>query len=132
MKTSDQTYRDPRTDLGNAEAFTRQHADHLRYSHADGKWWVSDGGDGYWYPDEKGCAVEYAKATVYLIERQAQLLIDDHEADLVVRNRGYELRRWARKSATPTRIKAMLWLAQSDPAFAIADAHDLQQYPVES
>ena len=97
------------TDVGNAHRLVAAHGENLRYVARWG-WHVWDG--RRWAKDDLGRVYELAKKTARAIYREAA----GEEND----DRRKALAGWAKTSESVTRIRAMVELARTDPAVAIA------------
>ncbi len=106
------------TDLGNAQRFADQHGHDFRYVFPWGKWLVWDG--RRWKIDDTGEAVRRAKDTARTIFKAAAKAQDEE--------RTKELGKWALRSQSETRIKAMLELAKSEPGMPVTPGA-LDQHP---
>ena len=114
-KTRKARDRRPRTDLGNAERLVDQHGRDLRFCALLGGWFVWDG--KRWSRDETGQAFRFSRSTVRNIYEEARSIADEDERT--------EMAKHAVASERGSRIKAMVELAQSDKAVALAhDAFD--------
>ncbi len=91
------------TDLANARRLVRDHGTGLRFTPERG-WIVWDG--KRWRPDDDGGAMRLAKETAVAIFDEIS------SADPATQK---ELFNWARQSQKVDRLKAMLYLAQSEP-----------------
>lgn len=98
------------TDLGNAERFVHQHRDNIRYCAINRAWSIWNG--RYWQEDVTEHIYFLARHTVRSIPREADLYPDDRLY------RG-EVLKWATRSEGRERVRAMVEMAQSDPAVAI-------------
>lgn len=96
------------TDTGNAERLVSQHGENIRFNYGRGTWHVWT--HTHWGEDMDGHMERLAKATVRTIPDEAQNLDDDAYASLI---------RWASKSESAARRKAMLDLARSEEGIAI-------------
>ena len=97
------------TDVGNARRFASANKWEARYSHPGGEWLVWNG--KLWGADRTGKVVRLAKDVVRGLYREASL-----EPDSQVRK---NLSKWATKSESQQRIRAMLDLARSEPGIPI-------------
>jgi putative DNA primase/helicase len=134
------------TDAGNAQRFAAQHAGALRYTQAHG-WLHWDG--KRWKPDETGEVFRLARRTVAAMMRDAQSANeagtrameaiakrmeagedaeDPTPAIKAAQKRANELQKWAVKSQSKERLKAMVELAQSEPGIA-SHAADFDRDP---
>jgi len=97
------------TDAGNAQRFAAQHGPAVRYCYAWGAWlqWQ----DGRWQRDAGDAAMRRAKATAASLYADAA---SEPDAD-----RRKALSAWAVKSEGAERLRAMLFLAQSEPGIAV-------------
>jgi len=96
------------TDLGNAKRFVESHGRDLRFVPAWGTWLVWD--TRRWARDTMGQAVEYAKGTIRGLHLEVATLPDGGGRAALYQH--------AKRSEGVARIKAMIELAQTDPAFA--------------
>ncbi len=92
------------TDMGNAQRLINRYGPDLRYSYAQGRWYVWTG--THWGHDEGGAVVRKAKETVRAIFHEAAKARDKDAME--------EVTKWALKSQGDARITAMIHLAQSD------------------
>lgn len=97
------------TDLGNARRLVDRHGRDLRYVPQWG-WLIWDG--RRWVRDDTGEVVRRAKDAVVNIFREAADIPDDRERR--------ELVRWALRSESEARIRAMIALAQTEPGLPAA------------
>lgn len=107
------------TDIGNAERFVAQHKHIIRYCPQYKTWFIWDG--KRWQEDIAGQIFHLARQTIRSIP---------HEADQYPEGdpRWAEILKWAAKSESRERLKAMVDLAQSDPAITI-EPEDFDQDP---
>lgn len=101
----------PFTDLGNAERFVHQHARDVRYCAIHKTWYIWDDGRR-WKEDAAGRIYHLARRTVRSIPMEADNFPDGDP-------RRAEVLKWAAKSESKDRVKAMVELAQYDPAIVI-------------
>ena len=100
------------TDCGNCNRFVGLFGQTLRYV-ADQKEWRRWNGTR-WAPDELGHVMELAKeVTESMFEEVAALLAEDTKA---AKCEASKLAKWAKDSRSSGHIKAMVALAESDPA----------------
>jgi putative DNA primase/helicase len=99
----------PLTDLGNAERLVHQHKENIRYCAPRRAWFVWDG--QRWAEDISGRIYPLARQTVRSIPREAEQFEDGEQRAKVLK--------WAARSESRDRIKAMVELAQHDPAVTI-------------
>lgn len=99
------------TDLVNARRFVRDYGGDVRWTSERG-WFVYDG--KRWVADT-GRAMERAKAT-------ALGIYDELKSVSTETQRLNELFKWAKKSQSAERLRAMLFLAQSDPKISMSFA----------
>ncbi len=97
------------TDLGNARRLVRQHGRDLHYCHPLESWFVWDG--RRWKRDEDGEVERRAKQTVSTIYAEASEAASEDERS--------RLGKWALKSESRERIRALIGLAQSEPGIPI-------------
>ncbi|MBT3368396.1 MAG: hypothetical protein HN416_14685 [Nitrospina sp.] len=98
------------TDFGNAKRFVRQNREIVRYCPEWKQWLVFR--EGIWEKNPRHHLWELAKSTILTLYKEAAselLSIGDRE----------ELLKHAKRSSSPSRIKSMLELAQSDPEILI-------------
>ena len=98
------------TDLGNARRFTGRHGTLVRYVAAWGKWLLWDG--TRWLKDETDAVQRLGKETVAALYKEAAETDDDSERK--------DLAKWALRSESETRLRAMLSLAESEQGVALA------------
>lgn len=98
------------TDTGNGKRFALRHADSARYCAVRDRWYLYDG--ARWKPDVGRAVRELAKATATAIYAEA---VDEPDAA-----RRHDRQKWARESESASRIRAMLEMASTDPAIAVA------------
>jgi putative DNA primase/helicase len=108
----------PRTDLGNAERFAKQHRNDLRYCADRNKWLVWD--RSRWRIDATGQVIECAKETARSIYDEAKNIDNTEES--------HKTAQWAFRSQSQARISAMISLAQTEPGMAVVSA-DLNADP---
>lgn len=101
------------TEMANAELFVEEHGDHLRYCHAWNKWLSWDG--MRWQVDGVGDAIRRAKATAAGMYRDAAYWKPMIDKDPSVKR----LLRWVESSQQATRLKATMFLAQSEPGIPV-------------
>lgn len=109
----------PLTDLGNAERFVRRHGPSVRYCVPWRSWMVWDG--HRWRRDDTRTVERFAKDTARSIwvESAAGEYADDRAA----------IAKWAEKSESAGRLRAMIDLAQAEAGVAVApDAFDRQPF----
>jgi putative DNA primase/helicase len=102
----------PRTDLGNAERFAKDHFKTTRFCHDRREWLVWNG--AVWKRDAVGAVYQRCGNTLRSVELQATELKDDNER-----------RDWLRhglNSESEPRMRAMLNLAEKQPAMAVSVA----------
>ncbi len=97
------------TETGNAERFTAEHGEGLRYCFPMRSWLWWDG--RHWVKDAIGEVMRRGKQTIRSLYAEAAGERDD--------SRRKELGKWARTSDTERGIKAMISLAQSEPGIPI-------------
>jgi len=97
------------TDVGNAQRLVRAHGADLRFVKAWSQWLTWDG--KRWARDETSEALRRAKDTVARMYHEAAAITDD--------SKRRELAQHATKSEYASRIKAMVTLAESEPAIAV-------------
>jgi len=100
----------PQTDIGNAERFVFQHKDNVRYCAVNRTWYIWDG--KRWAEDVTDRVYYLARLTVRSIPKEADLFPDGDP-------RRTEILKWAARSESRERVKAMVDLAQSDPAITV-------------
>jgi putative DNA primase/helicase len=96
------------TDVGNARRLVKLYGHKIRFCHTWGCWLIYDG--RRWAEDKTGEIVRLAKATVKNIGIEASVCDDSYRKDLL---------RWAIKSESHERIKAMIALAQTEPSIPV-------------
>src|SRR5690242_8185534 len=96
------------TDLGNAKRLATQYGKDLRYVHTSGKWYIWNG--IYWSADETNAIMHKAKQTVLGIYNEAAQQTDD--------DKRRELIRWAANSESASKLRDMVFLAQSEIGIA--------------
>jgi putative DNA primase/helicase len=114
--------------MGNSVLFIAEHGARLRYCHPWKSWLGYDG--TRWQPDEHGAAPALAKTTVRTRYRRATALLAEAEVlaatDPIAAGKLAEPAaaqiRWAKQSASATRVQAMLQLAQCEPGVPIVPA----------
>jgi putative DNA primase/helicase len=99
----------PLTDVGNAAKLVADHGPDLRYCYPWARWLVWDG--VRWRADDTGEAVRRAKATTQAKLARASLIDDSRERT--------RLGNHALKSQSDRGIRAMLFLAQSEPGIPV-------------
>ena len=97
------------TDAGNADRFSRQWGDSVRYVPQQKGWLVWNG--TYWQPDAIGSVVEMAKQTAFDIYREGDQVTDADVRDAIVRH--------SKVSQQVQRLEAMLKLARSIPTLVV-------------
>lgn len=97
------------TDVGNARRFAHLAADRLRHVHGLG-WLYWDG--RRWTRDTVGAAMRVAREVGPVIYEEASTLDDPDDRKAMAR--------WAMQSESVTRLKAMLALAESEPALVVS------------
>lgn len=102
----------PRTDLGNAERFVKQHGDGVRYLPAWGKWLLWTG--RRWQLDETLEVKRLAKATIRSIYAEAATLDSREDRKEIVKH--------AARSEAEGKLRAMLELVKAEPDIAITTA----------
>ena len=102
----------PRTDLGNAERLVDRFGSELRYCRRQSRWRYWDG--RHWATDWTGEAERRAKATVRSMYAEASRASDPEERRA--------LRAVAISSESRQRLQALLTLAQTEAAIAVAPA----------
>jgi len=97
------------TDSGNGQRFAAQHGEAVRYCYAWSAWlqWQ----DGRWQRDAGDAVMRRAKATARAVYAEAAAETDA--------NRRQALSAWAVKSEGAERLRAMLFLAQSEPGIPV-------------
>lgn len=99
----------PLTDYGNAQRFSKQHGDDLRWCEETGKWLIWSG--ERWATDRTGEVMRRAKQTARSIYEEASA-----QEDKSARKR---LADHAKASESATRLKAMIDLAKSEPSIPV-------------
>lgn len=99
-----------RTDTGNAERLVEMHGHEMRYAPGQ-RWMIYDG--KRWVQDETGQIVEWAKNVAKHMYDDAWNIKDKDKQDKSVE--------WAVKSASKSRIDAMIDLAKSDRKVVVLD-----------
>jgi putative DNA primase/helicase len=99
----------PLTDLGNAERLVHQHGRDVRYCYALRSWFSWTG--SRWEPDAGAVVMAHAKHTVRTIYSEAVAGADPAARAAVAA--------WARKSEHEARVRAAVFLAQSEPGIPI-------------
>lgn len=94
------------TDYGNAERLVAQHGQDLRYCYPWQSWLVWDG--LRWRRDAAGDVLQQAKETVRDIYTEARTEIDEQKRQALAKH--------AVRSEGSSKINAMIYLAQSEPA----------------
>lgn len=97
------------TDLGNAERFAAQHRETVRYVYAWRTWLLWTG--QRWRRDLGAGVMALAKVTVRTIYAEAAAELDQERREKIAA--------WAGKSEHEARLRAMLFLAQSEPGIPI-------------
>lgn len=92
------------TDLGNAERLVRRHGDDSRYCPTWGQWLIWNG--QRWVPDTTGEILRRAKDTIRSLYAEAAALEDDDKRTA--------LARWAMRSESEGKLRAMVSLAESE------------------
>lgn len=100
----------PQTDIGNAERFVFQHKNNIRYCAVTRTWFIWDG--QRWAEDTMDRIYHLARLTIRSIPQEADLYPNGDP-------RRAEVLKWAARSESRERVKAMVDLAQSDPVIAI-------------
>lgn len=96
------------SDVGNARRFVRLHGQDLRFCHPWGTWLIWDG--TRWAPDETGETMRRARdVAADLFREAASSAHDSREA----------LGRWALKSETAERLRALVSLASTEPGIPV-------------
>ena len=106
------------TDLGNARRLVAHAGGRIRFSHVWRKWLAWDG--NRWATDEAGQVEQIAKEAVAKIYAEAAQCSSDEGRK--------EIARWAQRSESRDRIRAMIDLAASEPGVPIR-TEDLDQNP---
>lgn len=120
QETNTRQYRSD--DTGNAERFTDQHGDRVRYVYAWGEWLIWDG--TRWKTDGTGEVERLAKLTA------RSLLIEVGELGAAGRTEQAEsLAKWAAQSGNASRRAAMMTLARSELPIA-TKPEDLDTHPL--
>jgi putative DNA primase/helicase len=96
------------TDLGNAKRLAANYGKDLRYVHTSGRWYIWNG--IYWSVDETNTIMHKAKQAVLGIYNEAAQQTDD--------DKRRELIRWAAGSESASRLRDMVFLAQSEVGIA--------------
>jgi putative DNA primase/helicase len=99
----------PLTDVGNAARLVAEHGPDLRYCYPWASWLDWDG--VRWRADDTGEAVRRAKATTQAMLARASLIDDSRERTRLALH--------ALKSQSDRGIRAMLFLAQSEPGIPV-------------
>lgn len=107
------------TDLGNAERFITQHKNTIRFCAHYKAWFLWTG--RCWKEDTAGRIYYLARQTIRSIPREVEQYTEGDP-------RWGEILKWAAKSESRERIKAMVELAQSDPIIII-EPEDFDQDP---
>ncbi|MDY6987713.1 MAG: phage/plasmid primase, P4 family [Thermodesulfobacteriota bacterium] len=97
------------TDMGNAERFTYQHGDNVRYCHPWGQWLLWDG--VRWQPDQTQEIKRKARATVRGIYREAAKIKNKSDREAMAKH--------ALKCESEAKIRAMLSLAESEEGIPV-------------
>lgn len=95
------------TDIANCQRFAAQHGDKVRHTFERG-WLVWDG--KRWHADEKGKVITLAKRTAKSIFDEIKA--NEKQEDLLFK--------WAKRSQTMERLKAMVYLAQSEDGIPVS------------
>jgi putative DNA primase/helicase len=103
----------PQTDMGNAERFASRFGPGIRYCAPWKQWLWWDG--SRWRIDQSREVQANAKETVRGIYEEAQAGGDEGSRTAILR--------WARKSESSARLKAMIEVAESEPGVPILPAH---------
>lgn len=99
-----------KSDLGNARRFVARHGNDMRYCNQWGSWLIWNGVQ--WKRDDDGAVVRFAKDTALSIYTETT-------------NDPKETAKWAIRSESSERIRAMIALAESEPGIGISpDALD--------
>lgn len=106
------------TDLGNAQRFASEHAEHLRHIRERRVWLSWDG--CVWKRDATGDAERAAKQTARTLFTAAGEIDDEDRQKRAVR--------WALQSQSEPRLRAMLALASTEPEIALS-AHEVDMDP---
>jgi putative DNA primase/helicase len=108
---------EPHTDLGNARRLAATYGHRLRHVPAWDRWYVWDG--MRWAGDDTGEAARCAKQLARSLLREAQTEPDEEKRKKLVAS--------ARRAESAQGVRAMLWLAATEPGIALAptalDAH---------
>jgi putative DNA primase/helicase len=102
---------DTHSDLANAQAFVRDHADQLRYVAQRKRWLTWDA--ARWRPDLDGTADRAAKTTAAGLLTRATAIEDAKERAKAAK--------WALTSQSEPRVRAMLTLARTEPAIVVTE-----------
>jgi putative DNA primase/helicase len=112
-------------DTGNGERFAIRHGSSARYSVGRG-WFVWD--RKRWRADD-AAAAQRAKLTAQRIFDEVELLSgEEEENDKAAKARVAARAKWAVTSGSGTRLREMLWCAQSEPGIAVKE-RDLDRDP---
>lgn len=98
------------TDMGNAERFVNQHKQNIRYCPVTRAWYIWDG--ARWEEDRKNIVYHLARLTVRSIPKEADNYPDDDA-------RRQEVLKWAYKSESKERVRAIVELAKSDQSIVV-------------
>jgi putative DNA primase/helicase len=101
------------TEMANAELFAKEHGDHLRYCHNWNKWLSWNG--VRWQVDGIGDAIGRAKETAAKMYQDATYWKSKSEEDPGIKR----ILRWVESSQQATRLKATMYLAQSEPGIPV-------------
>jgi putative DNA primase/helicase len=101
------------TDLGNAQRLVARHGHELRYVPHWGKWLVWD--EKRWAVDETGELEQRAKETVLALLGEAAKITDHDKRE--------KLFKYALRSQSAPRIKAMIELAKTEPSVPVLPEH---------
>jgi P4 family phage/plasmid primase-like protien len=99
-----------KTDLGNSERFAALHAADLRHCRVWNRWMVWNG--VRWAHDQTGEHARRAKATVNIMYAEAAAIADEANRKTLIQH--------ALASESATRLDALVKLASSEPAIAVA------------
>lgn len=107
------------TDYGNAERLVRAHGQDLRYCDTFARWYCWEG--THWAADDTQGVIRAAKQTVRALYAQADAIEDADKRKALLRH--------AMASESSTRLKAMVWSAQSEVEVAVrSDDLDLDPW----
>ena len=98
------------TDFGNARRLVRLHGADIRYCHPWRDWLIWD--DRRWKIDDSGAIMRKAKETVMSIYAEASRAEYEGERKEIVK--------WALRSESAARMKAMIELAESEPGIPVS------------